>query len=507
MISAMDSTTRGLSLTGKVLVVSLIASLVLSFLSAYYDDVIQPDGVLYIEAARAFSDSGITAGYSLYPWPFYSWLIALFHDVSGFEFETSAHVLNAVFFALLVVAFTMLVKEAGGTGAVLIAAAIVVLAYPRLNGYRSFIVRDSEYWAFYLAGLLFFIRFFRQPNWRNGVAWAIAMLLATLFRIEGLVFLATLPLAFLFKPNYPWRLRLGMLSRAYLPHAVLLAAFVLAYWVSGVQQTGRLRELVMWGARILELGSHLDAKASALTGAILNRWSDHLGMTALIFALAGMLLVSIIKGCTLLYSALALHAGYRRHLKIEKDALVVLIFAALVNLLIVTLYLASNFFLPGRFIVAFALIVMIAVPFSLAALHEKWREGRGFIFPAVCAVLAYMAVDGMVSLGPSNTYLKHAGLWLKDNIGSATVYSDDSRVAYYASKPRGLGEWEETQRMLIEGSWTHFDYLAIEINRRNRGWEGWIREKINISPVATFGNDRDDRVVIFKVAKETARQE
>jgi hypothetical protein len=491
------------SATGKVLIAALIASLALSFLSAYYDDVIQHDGVLYIEAARAFSDSGITAAYPPYLWPFYSWLIALFHDASGFEFETSAHALNAVFFALLVVAFILLVKEAGGTGAVLIAAAIVVLAYPRLNGYRSFIVRDSGYWAFYLAGLLLFIRFFRQPNWRKGVAWVIAMLLATLFRLEGLVFLATLPLAFLFKPGCPFRSRLAELCRAYLPHTVLAAALLAIYWLAGIQHTGRLLELIAWGARMVELGAHLDAKASALTGAILNRWSDHMGMTALVFALFGILLVTVIKGVSLLYSALALHAGFAGGLNIERDALVVLVFAALLNLFILALFLSVNFFLTGRFVVAFALIVMIAVSFSLGALFQNWRKRRGWIFPAVCAVLAYMAVDGMVSLGPSNTYLKHAGLWLKDNAAApATLYSDDSRVAYYARMDPGNGHWDETQRILGDGSWKNFDYLAIEINRRNRGWEGWIREKINISPVATFGNDRDDRVVIFKVTKE-----
>jgi hypothetical protein len=61
--------------------------------------------------------------------------------------------------------------------------------------------------------------------------------------------------------------------------------------------------------------------------------------------------------------------------------------------------------------------------------------------------------------------------------------------------------------MLTEGSWTHFDYLAIEINRRNRKREEWIHEKIGTPPVAIFKNDRNDGVVIFKVREGRQREE
>ncbi|MGH8670975.1 MAG: hypothetical protein ACREUA_02905, partial [Burkholderiales bacterium] len=112
---------------------AVLISLLISAWSLYQDNVINDDGVLYLRTAELFSHGDWRGGMAGFPWPFYSWLIALTGRISGLHLEAAAHLLNALFWGLTVYFFITLVRQLGGGTKVCAFAALIVLIQPQLN--------------------------------------------------------------------------------------------------------------------------------------------------------------------------------------------------------------------------------------------------------------------------------------------------------------------------------------------------------------------------------------
>jgi hypothetical protein len=151
---------------------------------------------------------------------------------------------------------------------------------------------------------------------------------------------------------------------------------------------------------------------------------------------------------------------------------------------------------------------MLVVPFSLVALYDLWlkRDAGGrtarWAFPAVCAVLLGMAVEGLSPFGPTKIHLKEAGLWLKAHASpEAKIHSSNGIVAHYAGR---AGEqqgrafaWGETAALLKDRSWREYDYVAVAVDRRHPGRAEALAAELGRTPVARFDNGRGDQVLVF----------
>jgi len=501
---------RGIGARLGIRGVAVFVSLLLSAWSVYRDPVINHDGILYLRAAEAILAGGWRAGFAIYPWPLYAWLVALLHQATGLGLEPAAHLLDFALQALVVWAFIGVVKQLGGDRRTLLVAALVVLVHAPFNEYRSFVVRDFGYWAFYLLALGALLRYARAPSLGPALAWGAWMILATLFRIEGLVILLLAPLALLLAPDRPFAARCGQLAKAQVVAAVLLVVLG-GWWLAGgpLEQTGRLAEPLQWLQQFWgQLAGGFRHKAAALAQAILNQYSSSYAMAGVIALLAVILLGKTIGALTPLYALLALHAWRGRLLPLSGGAGRVLVWLVLLQTAILVGFLVNNFFLPGRHAMAWALTAMLLVPFSLVTLHDRWRTraagGRAvrWLFPAVCAVLVAMAVDGLWSFGPSKAYLREAGLWVNARTSpTSKVHSNNQIVAFYAG---GRGEkwargfsWEETAALLKNKSWGEYDYLAVEVDRRHPERAAALAAGLGRAPVARFANARGDQVLVF----------
>lgn len=489
---------------------AVVVSLVLSAWCLYLDPVINHDGILYLRAAEAMLEGGWRAGYAIYPWPFYSWLIATVHRATGLGLEPAAHLIDFPLQALAVWAFITVVKALGGDRRVMLAAALVILVHPPFNDYRSFVIRDFGYWAFYLVALFWLLRFVKAPTVGAAVAWGASMVLATLFRIEGLVVLLLAPLALLLRSDRAFGARCGEIAKA---QVVALAALaVLAGWSllgEPAEHTGRLTEPMLWLQQLWgQLAGGFRAKAEALAQAVLNQYSARYAMASVFAVLLVILLGKTIGALTPLYALLALHAWRGRLLAPSAGTGRVVAWLVLVQTAILAGFLLIQFFLTGRHAVAWALTVMPLVPFSVVALYDRWlkRDAGGpaarWLFPAVCAVLVVMAVEGLFSFGPSKTYLREAGLWMKARTSPASkVHSNNRIVAFYAGN-RGEDwvrsfAWEETAARLKDGSWRDYDYVAVTVDRRHSERAETVAAALERAPVARFDNGRGDQVLVF----------
>ena len=217
---------------GVVLGIGVIVSTLLSIWSISIDSVINNDGVEYYRVAELFSSGDWRSGLEFYRWPFYPWLMMIVGDTIGMSYKTAGHVLNTIFFALIVVFFVSAVRSLGGRSkSITTIAMVIALVHPAFNEYRAFLIRDPGYLAAYLLAVCCLFQYRRSRNARYIFGTAGSFFIAGLFRIEGLVFLFSTPLLFsLMNP------RAVRYSHHWLPLvdsmiSVLILIAVLGYWV------------------------------------------------------------------------------------------------------------------------------------------------------------------------------------------------------------------------------------------------------------------------------------
>lgn len=491
----------------KKLPVELVAvaiSVLLSIWLVYSDNVINGDGVLYLKSAEAFANGNWQEGVNIYRWPLYAALIGGLHYISGLETDVVAYVLNGALYALLVWTFLSIVKFFGADRRTLWIAAILILALPSLNSYRAFIIRDVGYWAFYLLGLSAFFRFQRNPRLHTALGFGAAMTVATLFRIEGIVFLVFMPLVVLCRSGVQAQKTLAQFAK--LNIVLILDVIAVASWFAArgpAAFAGRLHEpwmqLKAFGG---QLSGGLLAKADALGQSVLNEYSDDFAVSSVIIILLVMLLTYIVKSVGLLGAFAAGYACATRAVSLEPVLRRSLAVVILLNIAVLVVFIASTFFLTGRFVLSLALAVLLLAPFGLNRLYERWRSPsrkrwEALALPIALLLLLIMIVDSLWSFGTSKAYLKEAGMWLRLNTPAhARIYSESTVTGFYAQKSGD--EWRHTTRTVADvqqaGKLQTYDYVAVALRRG----ESVPSSFGSTQAVKEFKNEKNDRVLIFR---------
>ena len=498
---------------------AVVLSLLISAWITYSTDVINNDGILYLSAAKLVSGGSWGAACQLselHCWLLFPVLISLTGKLTTLSLENSAYLLDAVLSGLMVYMFLTLARELGASRRTLLFAAFVILLHPYLNESRADIIRDHGYWLFYLTAILFFVRYWRYPGWRQAFAWTSAAAVATLFRIEGLVFSLTLPLVLAVDTSKCVNERMLLMLKASAFTAVLVTG--LLGWLMldpalSLDQTGRLLEPV---TRMTEIWEQLDTgmkdKAEVIGDEVLGKHLDHYALKALWSMLGMIILFKIFSMHTPVYSLLLLFKRFRIRFNPPAGLARVIVWLIILNLVVLLVELLTRYVLSGRFAAPLVLVLMLVVPFALDALYDQWQLRDSYpwqkwlLYPVVIAALLFMSVDGLYSTGKgSKTYLREAGFWLQERVTPATrVFSNNDRVTYYSGMDidwgrRPGGRW--TKEMLKRGGWRKYDYVAIHVGYGDLTLREQIENSLGM-PDETFSNSKQDSVLIFRIMNE-----
>ncbi len=98
----MSASTTGLS---RFYVLLAALTLALFAFANLRSPLVNEDGVLYLLLAERIGNEGLGAAFALWDRPFYPWLIASIHALSGLSIAHSALCLDATFWVLLALAF------------------------------------------------------------------------------------------------------------------------------------------------------------------------------------------------------------------------------------------------------------------------------------------------------------------------------------------------------------------------------------------------------------------
>jgi len=463
----------------------VVLSVLLSIWFAW-GNVLHFDAIAYLMSAQALNEQSFQAAMQIYNWPFYSILIASVQRMTYLSYEYSAYVLNAVFYMGCFFSFISILRALGASRRVEWAALILLFIHPEINHFREMIVRDIGYWFGVLVSIYALIQFDKNPSKRLALLWCGAAIWAFLFRLEAVVLLGGVAILWaLLRMNVPWKNRVRsffLLISPLLVLSVLLLFYLLIFSPDMLQTALKdLRVLTVWQKFIAPVTERfLGFRESVAQGSAFplktQAWNNILLGGLLLYFLFSVFEVLQVALIGLMLVCVSLKLLPNRSWQHS-----VLISYGVMLCLIPLFFLYIYFFVSSRYVFPLLWVFLIPLSFGLSALWLKvqdqatWRYG-------LAGLGIYLIIAGTFSFGTNKSYIKEAGLWIKENVPStATVEANDKVLLYYS----GHADIEKA------------DYRVYSLSRREKDVANELEEALG-EPLATFGNRKGDIAVVFE---------
>jgi len=167
-----------------------------AFWSIYIQDGhINRDGLLYLKQAYLIAEGSWKEGLALYPWPFFSILIAVFHKLTNLHLQVVAHGVDLALFGIAALFYLktlqlIYIKEKH----ILFYGGIILLSFiPIMDDYVGMVLRDHGLWAGCMMGTYFYFVYLKDKTFKNNLLWQLSFVFAGLFRPEAFIFLLLIP--------------------------------------------------------------------------------------------------------------------------------------------------------------------------------------------------------------------------------------------------------------------------------------------------------------------------
>jgi len=484
---------------------TIIVSSLLSAYSLYAADVINNDGILYIYTAEAFLEGGISKAMTVFSWPFFPITIAWLHSLTGIGIETSAFAVNAILLMLLSIAFIRIYEEISTPHLPLWVPAIFILALPIINDYRAYVIRGHGFWAFTLIALYFFIRYSKQASIRYALLWQISAIIATLFRIEGVVFLAFAPLFFVFEKKYRQGfirhfLRLNSITiPATIAGVIVLFSYIIK--IDGLSNGLLQRLSYMLPSSMITALSDTASEIKALMPLL----SSVESVILLISGLIALICFKVAKNLNLLYLAIWLFGRKKQWIQLSKESSIVLFFAFISTLPLIII--ASNhFFMSSRYTVLTVILFSLVSFQYLEHLLHKLAINKKYLATTVLSILMVVFfLDAIMHTGSNKQNMITASNWVSLNIDTnAKIACDNSRFAYYTKQQcayeRRLNKKpiKYTAQLINVDSYNH---LLFWLDHNDKKLRSYLDSNKSLSLLQAFKNHKGDEARVYKIQK------
>lgn len=433
---------------------------------------INVDSLYYFESARLFAMGEFKQGVAIFNWPLYSLLIGAVHRITSLSIHTSAQVLDVVFFAITTFSFSYLIKLAGGNKLTIACGVFILLSTPYIVGdVLPMLLRDQGFWAAFLTGLVFFVKFYRMQKISDALLWQISAIIAMLFRIEGITFLIGLPYLlwlrhdltfkqkskqFLLINSIPMLAVLCMLTMLLLSPSITLSHF------------GRIKEVI---SLVSDVTQAFNVKA-AMMGNVLGNYFQDYGFITLVAGLLSILLLKIVSLVSWPVIALfAMNRTSKDSLALEKDTRIIFYSVIVIAIINACASLARVFVLSNRYIVVIGFIALIFAAFCLAPLiinlrnntiNSPWKKWLTII---LILIFSASFVKNILPKKAGYTFEKDAVTYLKQkNISNDKIFFVTDKSIFYAGanfNGRHSDLWQLTLDAIKDGSIYRYDYLML----------------------------------------------
>jgi hypothetical protein len=437
---------------------------------------INPDSVLYLEAAKFFSNGNWQAGFEVFPWPFYALCIALVNTITQLGVHFSAQLLNVLFFAIATYSYIQIIQLAGGKQKQMIAGALIWLsAQYMIGGVLEMLMRDEGFWALFLLSIVFFIRFYQTHQLKNALLWQVCIIVATLFRIEAITYLILLPFILLFQTGFHSKQKWKHLLTTHAINIGLAVIIILAFTFNDHLSTkllGRLNEVFttnLWQ----QFTQHLNEKSSIMSKQVLGEYLNEFAVPSLLMTFIYVLCVRIISSTGFIVVVLSTFAIRNRNKLLDSQAFQVLSATALIAIVNMALIITKVFVLSGRYVLALSFILMVFAAFYFAELLFKNHQNKKIKW-LVTALLLLMLVGAVKNILPKQqgyNYQQEAVTWLlQNNTKKSLVFYDDTRMRFHAGQPITYDQVKHETRfndLINDNSIEKYEFIVLSHEEKN----------------------------------------
>ncbi len=450
-------------------VLVFIFSLLIASVWIVFDQhgVINNDGVLYLRQANLFAQGDLEGAKAIYSWPFFSYLIAQVHQLSGISLLYSAQLINILLFVVASFFFlkTLLILSKDHT--VLLAGFLAIMtSIPILDDYMPMLMRDNGMWAGFTAGLYFYLRWHKAPSVLNALLFQVCFILGAAFRPEIIILNLLIPIAsFWVKPKDITKTRAFMMSGLFLWLGVFLGFVYLGYYAMSGDlahvNTGRLLELYERPKAVLEnLLSPLPMGITTDYHYLHVMIDDH----ALALKYLFITYVVAYKWVAVLgfFHLAAAYIGIKRRL-IRPQFIKPLLLVFLISFLITAINLPTYYVLSRRYWVMNLWVVYLVSALGLGFVIRElfigaWKRFWWAKIALVFLVLGYMAVV-LFDSHRKNPDMEVVA-WLKQHqVDVSKTYIDNKRVCFY------MGSFDCESIGLDQAKQAAYPYLVLYFNR------------------------------------------
>ena len=483
-----------------------LASVLLSLYRIAGKDLINGDGILYIRVAQAFLNEGAGAAFGIYHWPLYPFLIGLLHSITGLSLENSAGILNTLFMMLACVFFVRIYEEISGREARIWVAAALVLALPVLNDYRELVIRGFGFWAFMLIAVYCFIQYSRSPGLMNALKWQLAILVATLFRVEGAAFIVFAPFFFLSIAGERRRLpgHLVRLNGLFLLLAVGAVPLLLLSGAVSLPASMEIPYQLEYFSPAALLGA-INTEAAAFFAR--NRFMASVGEARLIL-LAGVVALVMVKVASNAGLAFLAVWGYgirQKWFRLTRESGMVLYFAAIGFLSLVAV--AGNFFFVSSRYTVLTVLLLSLISFQYVDyLFRDLSRRRLYKWNAAAGVfILVLFLDGVISGSSSKLAIREAGNWAASGItAEEKVACNEARLEFYSADRCAwvrLAETDPAAAMPVikDEGYTH---VLFWIDRKNAGLRKLLEGDPALLLEKEFPGIKGNTVRLYRIVPE-----
>lgn len=432
---------------------------------------INPDSVLYLEQAKRFAIGEWAAGFKIFTWPLYGVCIAAIHQLTSLPIHTSAQLLNMLFFGIATASFLHIIKLAGGNNHTWFMGAMLLFSSQYLVGdILEMLMRDEGFWAFFLTALVFFIRYVQGHKLSDALLWQLSIIIATLFRIEAILYLLLLPLIHLLKhARFSIKNTLIHVLKTYaisILLGILMTAAILTQPQLSISNFGRLQE-VFSSNLYHELTQKLFTQADIMSSQVLGTYLEEFAVPGLLLTFIYVIGSKILTSTGIIGTLLAFFSFKKTPQHINASIRSILLLVGGIALFTAALITIKVFVLSSRYIIALTWILLIFASFYLAALSLNNTKKVRVIFLALCLILCLGVIKNILPKKDGYNYMQDATLWVKSHNKNASIFYENSRLRYYAKEPFiGAGVYDLEN--INSNNAQQYDYLVLTFGKRDQ---------------------------------------
>jgi len=476
---------------------------------------ITDDFVLYHEVSRLYSIGDIKAGLKLSNWPLYPALIAIIHKLTTLSLTASAQALTVALYGLTTYALLSFIKRIGGDKKTIVFGALLFFSTLYVTGdVVSMLVRDTGFWAFYLLSLNAFHQYILTPTLSNGMRWQVLMIIATLFRIEGVLFLMLLPFMLFFEKQVPLKKQASLFLKAnamsFFALLIIIVAMVLVPSIN-MSDFGRLQEVTqLFDTGYLHMMTTFSSRAERMSSVVFENHFDDVTYVSFFITLVGLVVLKVLNATGWIAILFAVIKDKKASLKIEKNAQKLMLWAFVISMIGLLLIILNVMLISKRYAIPAAFIILVYASFNLSGLvagaNKKSKSMTQFFLILMVIICCLCILKNIWPKKENIRYEQHAVNWAKEHTANPNkIFYVSPRARYYASAPyqdRGYDFWDFTTTAILNRSILDYDTLVITLHAHQdmKAKEDWLSDRLPEYSLAhiEYGHKNKNRVLIFK---------